>query len=117
MLHQNTNYIITVLIAQLVKDIKPLCDIILSAATAFVSSTSPITTSENSSETDLNIDNTDDEIHMDISNWSPAQKKKLQHMTEFHKEYQWIFGEKASIHTIMKRRISHMNPPYSYLCL
>ena len=34
-------------------------------------------------------------------------------MTEFHEEYQWIFGEKASIHTIMKRRISHMNPPIS----
>ena len=32
-------------------------------------------------------------------------------MTEFHEEYQWIFGEKASICTIMKRRISHMNPP------
>ena len=32
-------------------------------------------------------------------------------MTEFHEEYQQIFGEKASIHTLMKRRISHMNPP------
>ena len=32
-------------------------------------------------------------------------------MTEFHEEYQWIFGGKASIRTIMKRRISHMNPP------
>ena len=32
-------------------------------------------------------------------------------MTEFHEEYQQVFGEKASIHTIMKRRISHMNPP------
>ena len=78
---------------------------------AFVSSTSPITTSEDSSETDLNINITEDEIHMDISNWTPAQKKKLQHMTEFQEEYQWIFGEKASIHTIMKRRISHMNHP------
>ena len=38
--------------------------------------------------------------------------KKLQHMTEFHEDYQWIFGEKASIHTIMKRRILHMNPPF-----
>ena len=77
------NYIITVLIAELVKDKKPLCDILLSAAMAFVSSTSPITTSKDSSETDLNINNTEDEIHMDISNWIPAQKKKLQHMTEF----------------------------------
>ena len=32
-------------------------------------------------------------------------------MIEFHEEYQRVFGEKASIHTIMKRRISHMNPP------
>ena len=32
-------------------------------------------------------------------------------MTEFHEEYQCIFGEGASIQTIMKRRISHMNLP------
>ena len=32
-------------------------------------------------------------------------------MTEFHTEYQHVFGEGASIRTIMKRRISHMNPP------
>ena len=32
-------------------------------------------------------------------------------MPEFHEEYQQIFGERASIHTIMKKRISHMNPP------
>ena len=43
--------------------------------------------------------------------------KRLQHMTEFHKEYQQVFGEKASIRTIMKRRISHMNPPIpKYVC-
>ena len=40
----------------------------------------------------------------------PADKKKLQCMTEFHEEYQCIFGDGASIWTIMKRRISHMNP-------
>ena len=32
-------------------------------------------------------------------------------MVEFHEEYQHVFGEKASIHTIMKNRITHMNPP------
>ena len=32
-------------------------------------------------------------------------------MTAFHEEYQCVFGEKASIQTKMKRRISHMNPP------
>ena len=40
----------------------------------------------------------------------PAKQKKLQHMVEFHKEYQHVLGEKASIHTIMKNRITHMNP-------
>ena len=80
---------------------------------ATITNTSPITTSEdsqNDSETDLN-DNTEDEIQTDTSNWTPAEKRKLQHMTNFHTEYQQIFGEKASILTIMKRRISHMNPP------
>ena len=37
--------------------------------------------------------------------------EKLQHMLEFHEEYQHVFGEKASIRTIMKNRITHMNPP------
>ena len=81
---------------------------------AFVSNTSSITTSEDSQNnlgTDLNIDNTEDEMHMDTSNWTPTERIRLQHMTEFHEEYQQVFGEKASIHTIMKRRISHMNPP------
>ena len=32
-------------------------------------------------------------------------------MTEFHEEYQQVFGERVSIHMIMKKRISHMNPP------
>ena len=32
-------------------------------------------------------------------------------MVEFHDEYQHVFGEKASICTIMKNRITHRNPP------
>ena len=32
-------------------------------------------------------------------------------MIEFHEEYQHVFGENASIRTIMKNRITHMNPP------
>ena len=32
-------------------------------------------------------------------------------MIEFHEEYQCIFGEKASLQTIIRNRISHMNPP------
>ena len=54
---------------------------------------------------------TEDEKHIDTTNWTPAKWKKLQHMTKFHEEYQWIFGERALIRTIMKKRISHMNPP------
>ena len=61
-------------------------------------------------ETNLNTENTNDEIHTDTSTWSTADRKKLQHMTEFHQEYQHVFGEEACIPTIMKRRISHMNP-------
>ena len=83
---------------------------------ATIPTTSKITKSANEEnrtyyETDLSAKNTDDEIHADTSNWSPANKKKLQHMTEFHQEYQYIFREGASIWTIMKRRISHINPP------
>ena len=63
------------------------------------------------SGTNLSAVYTKDELHTDISTWTPAKRKKLQHMTEFYEEYQHVFGEKASIQTIMKRRISHMNPP------
>ena len=78
--------------------------------------TSKITTSadeENRTdyETDLSAENTEDEVHANSSTWSPANKKKLQQMTKFHQEYQHVFGEGAFIQTIMKRRISHMNPP------
>ena len=48
-------------------------------------------------ETDLSAENTDDEIHTNISTWSTADKKKLQHMTKFHQEYHHVFGEGASI--------------------
>ena len=50
------------------------------------------------------------EIHPDLSTWTPAERKKLQNMTEFHKEYQCVFSKQASLHTIMTHRISHMNP-------
>ena len=78
--------------------------------------TSQITTSTDEdnrtdSDTDLSGENTEDELHAYISTCTPANKKKLQHMTEFHQEYQCVIREGASIRTIMKRRISHMNPP------
>ena len=67
---------------------------------------SQITTSKDNrtdSDTDLSIVNTEDEMHTNLSTWIPAERKKLQHMTEFHEEYQHIFGEKASICTIMNK--------------
>ena len=63
------------------------------------------------SDTNLSTVDTEDELHTDTSAWTPADRKKLQHMTEFHEEYQHVFGKGASIQTIMKRRISHMNSP------
>ena len=48
-------------------------------------------------ETDLSAKDMDIEIDTDTSTWSTAYKKKLQHMTEFHMEYQHVFGEEASI--------------------
>ena len=62
---------------------------------ATVLNTSPITTSEDSQknlETDLN-DNTEDKMQTGTSNWIFAEKKGLQHMTDFHEEYQRVFGE------------------------
>ena len=50
------------------------------------------------SDTDLSIVNTEDEMHTDLSTWTSAERKKLQHMTEFHEEYQHVFSEKG-IHT------------------
>ena len=85
--------------------------IFCSIAMAFVLNPSPSEDNQSSSGTDLSIINTEDEMHIDTTNWTPAKWKKLQHMTKFHEEYQQIFGERTSIHTIMKRRISHMNPP------
>ena len=78
-------------------------------AMAFVSNSSP--SEDNNSGTDLSNIHMEDEEHIDTTTWMPAKWKKLQHMVEFHEEYQHVFGEKASIHTIMKNRITHMTPP------
>ena len=63
------------------------------------------------SGTDLSNIPTEEERQIDTTTWTIAKRKKLQHMVEFHEEYQRVFGERASIHTIMKNRITHMNPP------
>ena len=49
------------------------------------------------SDTNLSAIDTKGELHTGISSWTPAERKKLQHMTEFHEEYQHVFGKKASI--------------------
>ena len=91
---------------------------------ATVPITIPMPTSESTSEdsqtnsdTDLSNINMEDEMNTNGSNWTAVERKKLQHMTEFHEEYQQVFGEQASLCTIMKKRILYMNPPYSKICL
>ena len=77
-------------------------------AMASVSNSTP--SEDNTSGTDLSIIHTEDEEQIDMTSWMPTKQKKLQHMVEFHEEYQCVFGEKASKRTIMKNRITHMNP-------
>ena len=63
------------------------------------------------SGTDLEEISTEDELATDTNKWSDKEHKKLQHMTEFHREYQRVFGNRVSLRTIIRKRISHMNPP------
>ena len=65
------------------------------------------------SGTDLEKINTEDELATDTSNWSNKERKKLQHMTEFHQEYKRVFDNRASLHTIIRKQMTHMNPPYT----
>ena len=76
---------------------------------ASISTSSP--SEDCTSGTDLSNIPTEEERQLDTTTWMIAKCKKLQHMVEFHEEYQRVYGEKASIHTIMKNRIAHMNPP------
>ena len=62
------------------------------------------------SGTDLEESNTEDEMATDTSKWSDKERKNLQHMTEFHEAYQRVFGNRASLHTIIRKRIAHVNP-------
>ena len=86
-----------------------LCLLFIFIAIASISNLSP--SEDNTSGTDLSIIHTEDEEQINTINWTPAKQKKLQHMVEFHEEYQCVFGEKASTCTITKNRITHMNPP------
>ena len=84
---------------------------------ATVPNTPLIPTSPSTSEdtqtfgTDLEGINMEDEINTDTSKWLDKERKKLQHMNEFHKEYQRVFGDSALLRTIIKKRTAHMNPP------
>ena len=49
------------------------------------------------SDTNLSAVDTKDELHTETSTWTPADRKKLQHMTKFHEEYQCVLGKGASI--------------------
>ena len=55
------------------------------------------------SSTDLEEIDTEDELATDTSTWSNKEYKKLQHMTEFHEEYQQVFGGRASLRTIIRK--------------
>ena len=55
---------------------------------AFVSNPSSTEDNLSSLGTDLSIINTQDEKHIDMTNWTLTKWKKLQHMAKFHEEYQ-----------------------------
>ena len=70
-------------------------------------------TSEGTQTSGTNLEeiNMEDEMNTDNSKWSDKERKKLQHMKEFHEEYQRVYGDKASLCTIIRKRIANMNPP------
>ena len=57
-------------------------------ATAIPTSESTSEESQTNSYTDLSNINMEDEMNTNVSSWTIVERKKLQHMTEFHKEYQ-----------------------------
>ena len=54
--------------------------------------TSPSTSEDTqTSGTNLEEINMEDEMNTDTSKWSDKERKKLQHMKEFHEEYQSVW--------------------------
>ena len=80
-------------------------------AMAFVPN--PSSSEDNNSGTNLSNINMEDEEHIDTTAWMLAKWKKLQHMVEFHEEYQHVFSEKASIHTIYEKQSYTYESPYA----
>ena len=63
-------------------------------------------------ETDPSTKDTDTEINTDISTWSTADKKKLQHMTEFHREYQMCLWRGSLNQNYNEKKNLSYEPPY-----
>ena len=58
-----------------------------------------------SSGTDLEEVNTEDEMNTDTSKWSEKEKKKLQHMTEFHKNIKECLAIRLHFVLSLKREL------------
>ena len=69
------------------------------------------------SSMDIEEINTEDELTTDTSTWSNKECKKLQHMTEFHEEYQRVFGGRASLRTINQKKNFSYETPYTIISL
>ena len=76
-----------------------------------------IAMASDTSGTDLEEINTDDERSTDISTWSDKKRKKLQHMTEFHQEYQRVFGGRTSLCTIVREKNLSYEPSHTNFCM
>ena len=85
MLHQYTNYSYY---------LYNVINFLFSPVMATIPITTPMPTTNSTSEdtqtlgTDLSEINTEDEMNTNVSKWSDKERKKLQHMKEFHEEYQ-----------------------------
>ena len=57
---------------------------------ALASNSNPSSPEDNASGTDLSNIHTEEEEQIDTAEWMLAKHKKLQHMVEFHEEYQRV---------------------------
>ena len=80
--HQNINQLLNIFIETFTFYI-----ITFSYSNGFCSNPSPSEDNQSSLGTDLNIINTEDEMHIDITNWTPVKWKKLQHIMKNTSRY------------------------------
>ena len=64
---------------------------------AMASNSNPSSSEDNTSGTDLSNIHTEEE-QIDTTDWTSSKMQELQHMVEFHEEYQHVFWRK-SIHS------------------